>query len=202
MSYAKNYVMPHSDIDCAAAKRQDDIAMKYGIKEALKLDGVPSERTLRRHLKDGKIASEKDDNGHIKIAASELVRVYKIKVGTDDNVDDNGIAKKTAMPPHDTVNVTPEKPNKIIELQTKVDVLEQRIKDKDELISEYKNRITGMEAKEDKLLGIIEKQNALITYQPEKPQKQQPIKFHWGWGILAVFIAALLVFVGFKNGFI
>ena len=50
--------------------------MEYSLKDALNLEGVPSERTVRRDIKNGKITVKKNKQNHIRIDAQELTRVY------------------------------------------------------------------------------------------------------------------------------
>ena len=163
--------------------------MTYTIKEALKLEGVPSERTLRRHLKDGTLSSDKDQRGHIKIAATELHRVYKIRVATDEEGDANGIAKKTATPQHGIDNATDKNAKQSKDLSPLVEAERELKENYKAQADEWKNRY------DDLMIKFVRKDEIVQSLLPA-PAATVTKSFPWGRAVAASLVIASLAVGG------
>ena len=160
-------------------------AKQYTIPEAAKLKGTPSDRQIRRHIKEKKLKSEKDSTGKHLIYGRELANVYKLEI--DSNMDD-GIARKPerhrndiAMPMTKNSGVIPENHPRIIELN-------KEIQKKDEQITELKA---------DKIDAIAQRdawqkqaQTLLLTDQ-SKPNSKQG-RTYWPAVSAAIIVAVAL----------
>ena len=109
--------------------------MHYTLGTAAKATGK-SKPTIHRAIKSGKISAEKDVNGDWIIQPAELHRVFPPVTG-------HGVTSNSKDVTHVTGNVTG-----IIELQSKLDVLLQRVTVKDEQLRMQEEQIR--DAREDR----------------------------------------------------
>lgn len=147
-------------------KRQGCYMAKLNISQAAKLFGV-HRSTVQRHIKEGKLSSESQEDGQKLIDMSELVRVY----GEPKNPATSAtVSHDDAMLQNATPNPTGATPATGV-LEQKVEMLEQQlgmvVEDKDYLRKEN-----------HRLLEIIEQQTRLLpapkTEEPvQRPQQAQ-----------------------------
>jgi hypothetical protein len=154
--------------------------MTYTLKEAIKLKGVPAERTLLRHHTNGELSMDKDKKGRWIIQGSELVRRYNIQIDPQTNDLEHDNDKTYDTPRHDTHNDMSKKSNNDNLIQKYANDL---VEDLRHQISKYETRekewnaqIERRDEKEQNLITELSKANArLLTYQedtdkpPQKP---------------------------------
>lgn len=130
---------------------------KVSLSQAAKDTGV-SLPTLSRWRKRGKITAEKTKNGGYLIDTSEYDRIYSIKQTTPNvkgNMEGNTLGFAT--------------PNETNLLQVKVDVLEERLKEKDALLDELRTERNDWKEQAQKLL----------LQAPQKPPEGDKSIFWW-----------------------
>ena len=127
---------------------------KVTISEAVKIIPV-SESTLRRHMRTGKVSSEKDHNGRNLFDTAELVRVYgDLKI--------NGNPPLSSEPVNDSQMTNNETPTKIVAL------LESQNTD-------LKAQLETTRAENAQLLELatrLQKQNELLMIPPPQPKRR------------------------------
>lgn len=187
--------MLRHDID----KKRSDIDMQLTISQAAELSATPSERTLNRHRKSGKLSMDKDESGKWMIDAAELSRVYKITVDEIETALErhrHGNDNSDTTPRHDIDSPTTKNDNEVIELRAEVKLLAERNADKDKEISKLERTAQHLETRYDKLLDTLEKKdNLLLTYtqKPEEPPQQAPKKQNTGLkAIMAVLVLVVI----------
>ncbi len=141
---------------------------KLNISQAAKLFGV-HRSTVQRHIKEGKLSSESQEDGQKLIDMSELVRVYgePKNPATSATVSHDGAMLQNATP--NPTGATPDATPATGVLEQKVEMLEQQlnmiVEDKDYLRKEN-----------HRLLEIIEQQTRLLpapkTEEPAAPLHQ------------------------------
>lgn len=99
--------------------------MSYTLGEAAKVTGK-SKATISKAIKSGRLSAEKGDTGAFKIDPSELQRVYPITV--------EGNPKE---PSKETV-VNSEASGLIRELQARLEAIQERLADKEAVITDLK----------------------------------------------------------------
>ncbi len=144
---------------------------KLNISQAAKLFGV-HRSTVQRHIKEGKLSSESQEDGQKLIDMSELVRVYgePKNPATSATVSHDGAMLQNATP--NPTGATPDATPATGVLEQKVEMLEQQlsmiVEDKDYLRKEN-----------HRLLEIIEQQTRLLpapkAEEPTKPPQEQNI---------------------------
>lgn len=125
--------------------------MRFSINQAAKAVGV-ARSTLYRDIKEGKVSVGKDGKGKPFIDVCELERVYG-KVTVSDMSEDVPIGHVATV----------EKDSKDSVLQREIELLRERLADKDSVIDDLRRRLDS-EAEERRRLTM------LLTYQPEPPQ--------------------------------
>ena len=103
--------------------------MKLSLSQAAKTTGV-SKPTLSRWIKKGEISAEKLENGGYQIDASELDRVMSLKE-RGNNVTRNGNPETLQM----------ATPNETSMLHREIELLIQRLKDRDGEIEDLRRRL-------------------------------------------------------------
>jgi hypothetical protein len=133
--------------------------MAYTLGEATKATGI-SKTSLHRAIKSGRISAKKKDDGSYEIDPSELHRVYPaVEQG---NSSDNSVLEQT---------VTPETLVETEVLRREVQLLRERLTDKDEMIGDLKGRLDQSEQErreKDRQL------TALLTDQRPKTEVEPP----------------------------
>lgn len=161
--------------------------MKYTLKDAEKLDGVPSERTLKRHLRNGTISGEKNKKGAWIVLAAELHRAYNIKVAPKGQGDANGMTEKQDMASSVTGHGTTKKQQKNNDLHNEVKVLA-------ELAESYKGQVEDLKNERDEWKEIAKsKDERLQLFLPAPQQEIKNNELSWGRGLVAASIIAILV---------
>lgn len=133
---------------------------KVNVSEAIKLAGVSRQTFYTKYLSSGIISTEVDHQGKKCIDTSELLRVFgDIK---QDNID------KTEDMPNRHV-LTPQKDSQVAALQVEVQLLRERMADKDDQIRKGEEREQRLMAQVENLTAVI-KQIEHRTAQQEKPR--------------------------------
>ena len=146
--------------------------MEYTLKQADKLDGVPSERTLKRHLKKGRISGIKNNNGHWVIDASELCRAYDIKIDQEIQDDKHGMPNRGDKKGHIEGRGLPDSDNTY--LQKLIDKLETEVKDYKDREVEWNKQIERRDEHLQNLTQQLENaHNRLLTYQEPTKEKRK-----------------------------
>jgi len=132
---------------------------KLNLTQAAKAAGI-ARGTLYRHIEDGKVSCEKNDNGERVIDTSELLRVYK-RLHNDET--SKGDVSNAESEQHGT-------PHDVQLMQQENEHLKQRLVEVEKDKLERKEREEKLQADNTRLLGIIEKQTLLLN-PPEQPKK-------------------------------
>ena len=123
---------------------------KITLSEAVKIIPV-SESTLRRHMRSGKVSSEKDHGGRNLFDTAELVRVYgDLKLNGNQPLSSEGQM---------TDNETPTKIVALLESQN----------------TELKAQLEKAHTENAQLLSLatrLQKQNELLMIPPPQPQRR------------------------------
>ena len=127
---------------------------KITLSEAVEIIPV-SESTLRRHMRTGKVSSEKDQNGRNLFDTAELVRVYgDLKLNGTRPLSDEPV-KDSQM----TDNDTPSKVVALLEAQN----------------TELKSQLEEAHSQNAQLLELstrLQKQNELLMIPPPQPKRR------------------------------
>ena len=127
---------------------------KITFSEAVKIIPV-SESTLRRHMRTGKVSSEKDHNGRNLFDTAELARVYgDLKLNSTRPLSNEPV-NTSQMTDDDT-------PTKIIELL-------------DEQVQDLRAQLETAHTENAQLLELatrLQKQNELLMIPPPQPKRR------------------------------
>lgn len=135
--------------------------MSYTLGQAAKATGK-SKPTIQRAIKSGTISASKAADGSYEIDPAELHRVFQPVTDTGNAEQ----AMKQSVPPSDTMM-----------LQREVDLLRERLTDKDGVIADLRTRL-DVEGEERRRTQA--QLTALLTDQREKPE---PTRRRWfGFG--------------------
>ena len=127
---------------------------KITLSEAVEIIPV-SESTLRRHMRAGKVSSEKDRNGRNLFDTAELARVYgDLKI--------NGNQPLSSEPVNDSQMTNNETPTKIVAL-----LESQNTELKDQLAQAHTEKAQLLE-----LSTSLQKQNQLLMLPPPQPKRR------------------------------
>lgn len=135
--------------------------MSYTLGTAAKATGL-SRTAILRAINSGKISAKKNEHGEWDIDPAELHRVYPPKPSLP--VTDNTQVNDT----HRGGNTSDNR-----EIQAKLDALEQRLRDKDEVISDLRTRL---DQSEEERRNKDRQLTALLTDQREKAAQPDPYK--------------------------
>jgi hypothetical protein len=130
----------------------------YTLGQAAKATGK-SKPTIQRAIKSGLISATKGEDGSYEIDPSELHRVFPPVTGTG-NADQ---AVKQSVPPSDTST-----------LQREVDLLRERLGDKDDVIADLRTRLDQAERERREK---DQRLTALLSDQRER----EPVRRRWWW---------------------
>ncbi len=141
--------------------------MKLSLSQTAKESGT-SKPTLSRWIAKGKVSAERQQDGSYLIDVSELDRIKDLmKRG---NGSGNPTMKQL------------ETPNEANALQREIELLRERLGDKDNVIDDLRRRLDE-EAEERRMTQA--KLTALLTHEREKaPQKPVEGRFTRAWSIL------------------
>jgi predicted site-specific integrase-resolvase len=141
--------------------------VKLSLSQTAKESGT-SKPTLSRWIAKGKVSAERQQDGSYLIDVSELDRIKDLmKRG---NGSGNPTMKQL------------ETPNEANALQREIELLRERLGDKDNVIDDLRRRLDE-EAEERRMTQA--KLTALLTYEREKaPQKPVEGRFARAWSIL------------------
>ena len=127
---------------------------KITLSEAVNIIPV-SESTLRRHMRSGKVSSEKDYNGHNLFDTAELVRVYgDLKLNGNPPLSDEPVNTSQM-----TDNDTPTKIVAVLESQN----------------TDLKAQLEKAHTENAQLLELatrLQKQNELLMLPPPQPKRR------------------------------
>ena len=125
--------------------------IKFTLGQAAKRMNV-SKPTLSRWIKKGRITAQRQDNGSYLIDASELDRIGEMKErGNGRNSNDNPEVKRM------------ETPSEIRVLQKEIELLRERLDDKEETIRDLRAGREREQKEKERLLGIVENQTRLLS---------------------------------------
>ena len=123
-----------------------------------------SKPTLSKAVKDGRLSAEKQPDGSYKIQPAELFRVYPP-------------AAKKAITETQTGNL--ELLLKFKEVETKLEVTEKRLLDKESEIENFRAQVGDLRTERERWRTQAEQITRLLTDQREKEQAKKP-RF-WAW---------------------
>lgn len=98
---------------------------KVSLQQAVQMTGK-SESTLRRDVKKGKTAADRDERGHMIFDVSELQRVYGELKTTGDDAQSVEQSNGNAMTEHDSAEILAIKDNQIVDLKAQLEKAEMR----------------------------------------------------------------------------
>ena len=149
--------------------------MSLTAKEAGIAVGITRQGIIKA-IKEGRISGDKNVKGEWVVEPSELFRVYtQVK-------PDNGIHGNAGLSSY-THNSTPDLQAKNSELQTKLDVSEERIAELKTQLRKAEEREERLQQQVEKLTDMADRQTRLLEHQTEKPTEKptQSKKTFWPW---------------------
>ena len=133
--------------------------MAYSLGQAAKAAGI-SKTSLHRAIQKGRVSAAKNDNGSYEIEPSELHRVYPLVTDADHSANPDLGQDGTAE-----TQVGTEV------LRREVELLRERIADKETVIADLKERLDQSEQeRRDKDRQLT----ALLTHQRPEPETEVP----------------------------
>jgi hypothetical protein len=132
---------------------------KVSLSEAARLTGK-SRVTIHRHIDKGKLAKEIDGTGNPVLDLAELERVY-------------GSLKQPDMLPSVSVQQS-ETPHQNSLLQRELELLRERLDDKDQVIEDLRHDREDLRNERDRLLKVIEEQASSVRLLTDQRTQQQP----------------------------
>lgn len=134
--------------------------MKYTANQAAKVTGkaVP---TITRAIKSGKLSADRDGKNLV-IDAAELFRVFPPATPIRNDVTPESHNKLQ--------HETPESNNSSIVLQREIDLLRERIGDKDAVIADLRTRLDSESDERRRLTAMLTDQRS----ESQKPDAKQP----------------------------
>lgn len=108
--------------------------MKFTLGQAAREVGK-SKTSINRYIQSGKLSGERQDDGSYQIEASELFRVFP---RVEPLPEPQGGAPRD---PNVTPGVTPGISNDTKALSTEIDLLRERLSDKDDVIADLRRRL-------------------------------------------------------------
>jgi excisionase family DNA binding protein len=149
--------------------------MAYTLGQAAKATGR-SKPTIQRAIKNGTISALRATDGSYEIDPAELHRVFP---PANDTGNAEQVLKQTVLPSDAGM------------LQREIDLLRERLADKDAVIDDLRHRLDAEAEERRKLTAILTDQRtrSIITPPPEKPPAakavsaaQAPAKRRW-WSL-------------------
>lgn len=137
--------------------------MKLSLSQAARESGT-SKPTLSRWIAKGKVSAERQQDGSYLIDPSELDRIKDLM--RNGNGSGNPNMKQS------------ETPQETSALQREIELLRERLNDKDEVISDLRRRL-DMESEERRTAQT--KLTALLTDQRQKPPEEKPATGFRAW---------------------
>ena len=132
---------------------------KVSLSEAARLTGK-SRVTIHRHIDKGKLTKEIDGTGNPVLDLAELERVY------------GGLKQPDVLP---SVSVQqPETANQNSLLQRELELLRERLDDKDRVIEDLRHDRDDLRNERDRLLKVIEEQAGSFRVLTDQRTQQQP----------------------------
>ncbi len=125
---------------------------KISILEAIGMTGV-SESTIRRDIRSGKLSSEKDEKGHLRIDTTELDTVYGNLTPPPER----------QLPEHDSQKIIAVLKNQVADLQKQLEFSN----DRENLLIDEKSKLL------DLLSAEKEEKRALMPPEKEKKDKSR-----------------------------
>jgi len=133
---------------------------KLNLTQAAQAAGI-ARGTLYRHIKDGKVTCEENDNGERVIDTSELLRVYK-------KLNSNGTSQGDVQNPEIEQRETPRDVQIEQVLREQISLLDKQNADLRRDKEKAEEREEKKQVEVDRLTGIIEKQQTLLLPAPKK----------------------------------
>lgn len=137
--------------------------MPYTVGQAAKATGK-SKPTISRAIKAGDISAKKNDDGSYEIDPAELHRIFPpVTSASNDNPD---LLRSETLPDTPT-------------LRREIELLRERIADKDAVIDDLRQRLDREGEERRKLTAILtdQRERAIITPPPEMPSAT--VKRRW-----------------------
>jgi hypothetical protein len=135
--------------------------MAYSLGQAAKAAGI-SKTSLHRAIQKGRVSAAKNDNGSYEIEPSELHRVYP-PVADEERSDNPDLGQ----------DGTPETAIQTEVLRREVQLLRERIGDKEAVITDLKERLDQSEQerrdKDRQLTALLTDQSRKPAAEPEAP---------------------------------
>ena len=128
--------------------------MKLSAKQAAQRVGK-STPTITRAIKNGRLSANRNDKGGYEIDPSELFRVYPPK-------DDSSNAQPLTQPVKCNDMQPPTLPPENNALQKEIELLRERIEDKDSVIDDLRQRLDKESEERRKLTAMISDQRKSI----------------------------------------
>lgn len=110
--------------------------------------------TIYKDIEDGKLSAEQDGKGRKVIDVSELERVYGELTASDDGEASEGVRVGQTK--------TEEKSHSDSALLIEVDLLRERLVEKDERLREKDTTIDDLRTERDRLLKLVEEQTSSV----------------------------------------
>ena len=132
--------------------------MYLSLGEAAKQTGK-SKATISKYIKKGDLSANKNNAGYFEIEPSELFRVFP------KGEQQTGVIEQSQTPKMNTVNSALEK---------EIELLRERLADKDSVISDLRKRLDGENEERRKLTTML--LTDMRDKSPEKPS-ERPKRF-------------------------
>ena len=139
--------------------------MTLSLNQAAK-QGQVAKTTIQRALKNGELSGSKNDAGQWAIEESEFGRWLSARSAEQD------------IPGSENHHGTPIKPPETSALEREVELLRERLGDKDDVIDDLRQRLDDERAERVRL-------TALLTDQREKSPEKPPERSSWWRGIFS-----------------
>ena len=131
--------------------------MPLTAKQAADAVGI-SKNGIIKAIREGRISGTKNAKGGWEVEASELFRVYQPVDGVDSEPESPSECSSTP-------SIPPNPPLEISLLEQKLEMTEQRLSDKDEVIEDLRQQLA-------KVTEIADRQTRLLESQSEKPTEK------------------------------
>ena len=174
------------------------------LKEAAEAVGK-TKPTILKKIQKGDIMGVKDEKKEWRVNFASLNQNYKILPEWIENYE-TGSSSQTSS--NETLRNTKGNDNltgEIMALRVKVEVQDERLKDKDGIIQSLKDDKQELQNQTNKYLETISNQTMLITAQQQPQAKpvennivplEQPKKSYWGRGVAVALVIASLAIGG------
>jgi len=127
--------------------------------------------TILKAIQKGKVIANKNEEGAWIVNVASLCQSYKMLPDFIQKHETGNTSQTTSSELPRTTEGNTNLTHEIIELRAKVEVLSERIQDKNDSISDLKRDKERLEVQVDKFTDTINNQTLLLTHQNENAQK-------------------------------